>query len=570
MSEHPRELLGEFLAGALGPDESERVAAHLTTCLECGRELALLHGLEDSLRSVAPGRRRWLLVAAVAIAAAACLAVVLLRPAPRAVPAPTALTALALADGSRVAAEWEARLDVIGPREVRLVAGRARFDVFHGDAPFLVRTPRGTVVVVGTSFLVEIGDGAMNAKLPTAAAVVTVTVVSGVILWKSTDGLADTRAHEGEQVVAKLGSVELRATPPPRSEPLAAPGPEKLTALERENAQLRAELAEITSRNVALEARAVPEPPAPTKEAPRPAAPDAPGRPRISFGPQARLDKLSKVDWRAAGLAAKTLAPILIEIEEQVLKGQQISPELAEKVNVENAKLVKVALAVAPNVPTFGGPNGAFTHPLVLANVMSGHLEAAGCPFDDGQVQAINAIGAEYDARWESLQAGYGAGTFQLEKFGDELELKKVYVGRIDALLTADQNATLFPPATRDTMSADLYSPVLMCAGYAHSVTKPTTAALAKTIARSWVEDWELGDKSVDAIATAYVSGLGLAPPAEKRFGFTLDDSIAAVRGTIKAMKDAISQLALDGETAATIRADGSFYVPMLPAPAGK
>jgi hypothetical protein len=568
MSDHPTELLGEFLAGALGPDESERVALHLTTCVECGRELALLHGLEESLRRAAPARRRWALLA---VAAAACLAVVLVRPAPPAVPAPGALTAVALADGSRVAAEWEARLEVIGPREVRLVAGRARFDVVHGDAPFQVRTPRGTVVVVGTSFLVEIGDGAMNAKLPTAAAVVTVTVVSGVILWKSSDGLADTRAHEGEQVVAKLGSVELRGTPPPKAEAPAAATPEKLTALERENAELRAQLAEVTSRNAALEAHtaATPEPQAPSKGEPK-ASPDAPGRPRIAFGPQARLDKFSKVDWRAAGLAAKTLAPILVELEAKILKGEELPPDLVEKVNVENAKLVKVALAVAGSVTTFGGPNGAFTHPLVLANVMATHLDAAGCPLDDGQVQAINAIGTEYDARWDSIQAGYGEATFQLEKFADELELKKLYVGKIDALLTPDQSAAIFSPATKDVMSADLYSPVLMCAGATHPIVKPTTAALAKTIAHSWVEDWDLGDKTVDAIATSYVNSLGLTPPAEKRFGFTLDEAIAAARGSIKAMKDAISTLALDAETAGTIRKDGTFYVPMLPAPTGK
>jgi hypothetical protein len=569
MSEHVKDLLGEFLVGALDAEASERVASHLVECAECGRELALLEGLERELRAAgAARRRRWPLLAA-ALAAAACLALLLLRSAPPTEPARSP-GLLALADGSRVTAERQARLSVLGPREVRLDAGRARFDVVHGDAPFLVRTPRGTAWVLGTSFLVEIGDGVMNAKLPTAAAVVTVTVVSGVILWKSTDGFADTRAHEGEQVVARLGSVELRSAPPPGHETVSL---ERLSVLERENAELRAQLAAVASRSSEFETRAAtPSGPAP-KEEPKPAsvlAPRAaPAGPRIAFGPQARLDKLAQIDWRAAGLAAKTLAPICVELERKVLNGEELPPELVEQVNVENVKLIKVALAAAQNLPTYGGGNGAYTHPLVLANVMSGHLEAAGCPFDDGQVQAINAIGAEYDARWEALQAGYGDATFQLEKFSDELELKKDYVGRIDALLTADQSAAIFIPGTKDVMSLDLYSPVLMCAQFAHRVVKPTTDALAKTIAHSWVDDWELDQKNVDALAQSFVAGLGLAAP-EKTLPFTLDQALAAARGTLKAMKDAVSTLALDAETTAVIRKGGNFYVPQLPPSSGK
>lgn len=114
-------------------------------------------------------------------------------------------------------------------------------------------------------------------------------------------------------------------------------------------------------------------------------------------------------------------------------------------------------------------------------------------------------------------------------------------------------------------MSVDLYSPVLMCAQFAKPVVKPTPAALAKAVARSWVDEWELGDKNVDALAATFVNGLGLQPSAA--LGYSLDDAIASVRATIKAAKDAVSTLALDDETAKGIRKDGTFWVRRLPAP---
>lgn len=100
--------------------------------------------------------------------------------------APAELTSpLVLADGSRIDALSDARLFVRSARDVAIESGKARFSVVPQAAPFSVRTRRGTVLVLGTTFDVEVGEPDMNAKIPTAAAVVTITVVSGVILWKS-------------------------------------------------------------------------------------------------------------------------------------------------------------------------------------------------------------------------------------------------------------------------------------------------------------------------------------------------------------------------------------------------
>jgi hypothetical protein len=51
---HPQDLLGAYSLGALGPDETREVDAHLATCPECRRELAELSEMRDLLGEVPP------------------------------------------------------------------------------------------------------------------------------------------------------------------------------------------------------------------------------------------------------------------------------------------------------------------------------------------------------------------------------------------------------------------------------------------------------------------------------------------------------------------------------------
>lgn len=118
-----------------------------------------------------PPRRSWTRPA-IAIAASAILAIGALAwfmQGPETITsqqvetAPGELRSLTLADGSTIELSGgsEASFAVTGnERRVELTVGYALFDVAHDPArPFIVHTPQGDIRVLGTSFVVRVGEG---------------------------------------------------------------------------------------------------------------------------------------------------------------------------------------------------------------------------------------------------------------------------------------------------------------------------------------------------------------------------------------------------------------------------
>src|SRR5581483_10293454 len=246
---------------------------------------------------------------------------------------------------------------------------------------------------------------------------VTVTVVAGAILWRSADGLQDVHARAGEQVVAHIGSVELR--------PAATASEEKLA---RENETLRKQVAELARKNEQLEARVAlvssasivgerPVAATPGESAPSNKAAQAPSVVRIRGGTPRQQEALAKVtNWKELAEACRDLGPIIKQVIDAQAKGEQIPSDTLKKLVDANGKLQGLAAAVNGHFPTHTPGNGEYTHPYVLGNLMAKQLELAGLPLDDGQVDAIAQIGADFDARYATLQAGYGDSTLLLEK----------------------------------------------------------------------------------------------------------------------------------------------------------
>jgi hypothetical protein len=62
MNRHPHELLGPYADGELGAEEMATVAAHLTMCTECARDVALIRSMGGAMRQMvndAPPRGIW-------------------------------------------------------------------------------------------------------------------------------------------------------------------------------------------------------------------------------------------------------------------------------------------------------------------------------------------------------------------------------------------------------------------------------------------------------------------------------------------------------------------------------
>jgi transmembrane sensor len=149
-------------------------------------------------------RRSWTLPAA-AIAACALLAIgagvwVTQQPetitAQQVETAPGELRTITLADGSTIELSGGSELSVQvtnSERRIELTAGYALFDVVHDpDRPFIVHTPQGDIRVLGTSFVVRIGESQVRT-----------TVIRGSVSGApARSGLASLLGN-GEAVIAQ-------------------------------------------------------------------------------------------------------------------------------------------------------------------------------------------------------------------------------------------------------------------------------------------------------------------------------------------------------------------------------
>ena len=365
-----RDQLGELLVGALDDEASGRVEAHLLGCDACSHELAGLLETEELLTrgeelahvgSPLTARPRWQGWLAFAAAAAVLLltGALLLSPAEpserllfgrllfgrltaavgtgatlqvgAALERGARLTApaegvLQLADGSLIAVAAGAQLELVGPRVIRLDAGRVEINATANEQRFFaVRTVRGTARThetstgPGTSFRVEVQEDEMygkTMKAAGAAGVVVVSVIAGMVVFDSGDGLATTRVEAGQRVVATQDGVERLEPRAAAEEPAVAV--QELESLRTTNAKLEAEMGALADERKALkiELAAVREElttlQAAAESGTQPEGASAPrGTLPVEFGRWSDVEELSGTDWKTTAAAVKTLAGAL-------------------------------------------------------------------------------------------------------------------------------------------------------------------------------------------------------------------------------------------------------------------
>lgn len=155
-----------------------------------------------------------------AVAAAAAIALVARAPGAPSGPAPKSGAAIAardglrtLDDGTTVELSPGAKLEVLGPREVR-VSGKALFDVVPGKGRFTVKTPSGTVTALGTRFVVE----------AEAEATLAAVIRGSVALASTVKSAADVTSHAaraaGELILAAGEGGRIARGQPPVRQPV--------------------------------------------------------------------------------------------------------------------------------------------------------------------------------------------------------------------------------------------------------------------------------------------------------------------------------------------------------------
>lgn len=249
------------------------------------------------------------------------------------------------------------------------------------------------------------------------------------------------KAAEADALRAEARRAPLESAEDARLQAEVTRWQEETAAIERRLAELQAELDAIKA---AAEAQ-----PAPTD--PR----------AFRFGLSETTPTFDKADWTTLAKHMAAMTAAIPALAETVASGKQPDAGTMAKIQEHNMPLAAFAIQAAGELGGTG-PNGAYTHPAVIANLIRAALAEAKDPLTPEQEAAIHALGMAWAGETERIAAGYGDATLALRKTIDEVDAKIRFLAAARGMLTATQQALLFPPSTTGRVQLDLLSPGLV------------------------------------------------------------------------------------------------------------
>lgn len=281
---------------------------------------------------------------------------------------------------------------------------------------------------------------------------------------------------------------------------VADEGSRGASSLDADYAQLKQRVAELEREREALGASAARTEAAPadaTAEAPKPAT----AAPEVATGAlfsDPRFAALSSIDWNTIGATTGEMAPMLLQVMQEFEKTGELPTALLIKLQALNSKLVEqVPAMMESGLPGFG-PNGAYTHPLVTANVLGSALLASGMPLSDAQRAAIDGLSRSFSGENDSLVAA--TREFDLEGLLAEAEMKDRFFAEITSQLTPDQLARIEPKGAADYDGGSMFRSSLMTRPYTDAIAAKDPADFAR------IASGKLGEQlGLDEAASAQV-----------------------------------------------------------------
>ena len=241
-----------------------------------------------------------------------------------------------------------------------------------------------------------------------------------------------------------------------------------------ENEALRRKLADAEARaaRTSLEVESSAEPVANV-------APEKPTEVVARFADNKYGEALSGVDWGVVGSALKGMVPLSEQLTEALLAGE--TPlEAAGKFQEFNGQLVAQLQPLMDGEVPGTGPNGVFTHPLVVANQVDQVLAAGDVPLSEEQSDRLQAITDHYLAQDENLRISAEGYEFSLQTILEETAMKDHLRWEIEQILSAEQHRMLYPDSVKDYNGLDLFGTGLVWA----QVAKPTKVEGPEDLAR--------------------------------------------------------------------------------------
>lgn len=215
---------------------------------------------------------------------------------------------------------------------------------------------------------------------------------------------------------------------------------EDLLTLEAENRELEGEVARLEARLTELR--------------PPPLDPDA-----FRFGLPEKTPAFDKADWPMLCGHAAELSTLLADLRERIVTGQDVGAGFQQKLMKHNTPLALFAVAFGAEMEDTT-PNGAYTHPAVVANMIRAALQEAGKPLTHDQEIAIKTLGDAWIG--ERRRAASSTPSSELAALVAEVDAKLRFLASVKNVLTEEQRGTLFHPETEGRLKLDLLSPALV------------------------------------------------------------------------------------------------------------
>ena len=385
-----------------------------------------------------------------------------------------------------------------------------------------------------------------------AASSLTIGVVVGMVSW-SAWGNSGT-AVAGETVELKAGQDQ--------------------TTLAAENARLLARLTSLEQENGRLMTM--------RENAPKVAAPAAPDEPAVEevappkpatasmFDAGQYADALKDVDWAKMGEATFAMQPLMNELVKVLEETGDVPPELAIKIQELNGNLLAGVPAMIKAGLPGTGPNGAYTHPLVVANTLASTLQAAGHALDPGQQAALDGLVKSFGAELHGVADGQYE--FAGESLLREVEAKDRFYEEMSQRLTPEQFAAIYPKGSTEYDGLSLFGSGLLTRQFVKPIEAKSATEFARRAGTRIGDELGLNDAETKQLRAVIESSSAGVPElwqhpgslAERKLNFLRKGrTMAAMRHQVSMMRQIVRTMNLSAEQKQKLMSFRGVLVPL-------
>ncbi|MDC1141683.1 sigma-70 family RNA polymerase sigma factor [Planctomycetota bacterium] len=293
-------------------------------------------------------------------------------------------------------------------------------------------------------------------------------------------------------------------------------------------------------------------------------------RPVFTFGKHGKLDGVVDADWRNLGRATHEVTRNLRLLRKAQLEGNQAPRAVMLAVQKNTEKMRTYEYGVLGKLTSWAKHNGELTHPISHANLIASELKLVNMPLSENQVDEIEALGLEYERKFDVAQETYSVDTPRVRKLLDEYGFKGQFVDSVWELLTIDQRDFFIDEQWHHVAFVDLYCPTLMIIHTSPIVVESSKDGLIGKLKNMLVEAYGIAEEDIaalDPILETWASDVeSILDPVMKgsaRF-YTYAQSLVAAEATVRMLSSIDDFIPLTEESRKKMLDSYALYIPRV------